>query len=1012
MSTRWIGLLLFVLWVGGSGIAHAAPQITVSPDSPPDVDFGSVRSNNGAANPTSTQTFQISSNGSPSLMITGITFSLGDYRLNPSVSFPLTIMDGTSQTITVEFNPSQTGTRSTTMTIANNSMTPSKVVNLTGEGTAAVISVPATTFGIVPNGTPSSQNVTITNTVTPSPGPLTVTSATITGSTFFHFDNTLGCTGGTTCTFSPPLVIPGGTSTVPIICQPPATASGTSSGTLTFTSDSDSGGDRTGTLTCTAGRADIAVASSLNFTNVAVGQSQPQTVTITNNGNIPLTYGLTEVPDVTQFAITAGCTSSCSISPTPPNNTATFTLTFTPDSPAQVSTSISISNNDPDSGDNPKSIAITGTGDQGVIATDPPNPTALDFGGVAQGSTRTLSFTLKNTGNVTITGIAATLNNPNLGFQFTPASVPTSLTANQQTSINVTFAPAVGTTNVATSITFTGSWTADGQGAQPTTTALQLSGQGLTTGYDVSPGMRAFGDFRFDTRPTLTYSITNTAQADLTVLAPADFVPDAPTINTEFAFAGTKNGAPISLTPPITLRANEHLDVTVTAQPNNRIGTLSGHVNIRTNLMPDRQVMLSANAITAGISVPATVDFGPVDVDGTPPSQTIKLTNNGAATLDIDSIAKMAGGSSAFTVTPLPTTKTTVAPGADFSLTVTYAPTMARAMNQPELLVLDAALAGIVPGPSHALITLQGYGIDRILNVVALDSFPDTFRNPGDSAPIQAIKVSNDGLAPLRVTAVMISDDPPTAGEPVWQLIDSTPAEIKNGAPHDFMVRFAPKQLDDATHSTPRGHLLLINDDNAKPMATVDLVGKCIDRNVGFGPGGAAKLDLGQIGVGIPTVVDLPPVYNLDRVGFTIRSIELNGSQAFQLDADPRNVELPVGAMERFTMTLEPTAPGTVTTTVRLFLDQDPDPHRELTMTATAVFVEAHGSGGCSAGGARSGGGAAFALGALTALGALGGRRRRRARTGATSAARPTSGGDSMVTARSTAARSTLSVTR
>src|SRR4030095_12065105 len=115
------------------------------------------------------------------------------------------------------------------------------------------------------------------------------------------------------------------------------------------------------------------------------------------------------------------------------------------------------------------------------------------------------------------------------------------------------------------------------------------------------------------------------------------------------------------------------------------------------------------------------------------------------------------------------------------------------------------------------------------------------------------------------------------------------------------------KQLDDATHTTPRGHLLLINDDNARPMATVDLVGKCIDRSVGFGPGGAAKIDLGQIGVGVPTVIDLPSVYNLDRVGFTIRSLELSGSQAFQLDGDASNVELPVGATAQFTMTLEPT---------------------------------------------------------------------------------------------------------
>src|SRR6185503_14902770 len=223
----------------------------------------------------------------------------------------------------------------------------------------------------------------------------------------------------------------------------------------------DAGGDGTTTLTCTAGRANIAVsASTLNFVNVAVGQTQPQTVTITNNGSIP--------------------------------------------------------NNDPDPGDNPETITVTGTGDQGVIATDPPSPTALDFGGVAQGSSRTLPFTLKNTGTVTITGISATLNNPGLGFQFNPASVPTSLDPTQQVSINVTFAPPEGNIGGSTSITFAGSWTADGLPATPTTAALQLTGQGLTAGYDVSPATRAFGDFRFDARPALTYSITNTAQADLT----------------------------------------------------------------------------------------------------------------------------------------------------------------------------------------------------------------------------------------------------------------------------------------------------------------------------------------------------------------------------------------------------------------------------------------------------------------------------------------------------------------
>src|SRR6185503_537182 len=258
----------------------------------------------------------------------------------------------------------------------------------------------------------------------------------------------------------------------------------------------------------------------------------------------------------------------------------------------------------------------------------------------------------------------------------------------------------------------------------------------------------------------------------------------------------------------------------VTAQANNRIGTLSGHVNIRTSLTPDRQVTLTGNAITAGISVPSTVDFGAIDVDGTPPSQTIKLTNNGTATLDINSITKMAGASAAFTVTPLPTTKTTVAPGADLVLNVTYAPTMARPMDQPETLVLDASLAGIVPGPSHAMITIQGRGIDRVLTLDAPRPPVRAFRNPGITAPVQTVTVRNGGDAALKITAVMVADDPPTTGDPVWQLVDSGPVDVPGGSSHDFVVRFVPTEIDDPAQGriSPVGRLTLIDDDNARPM--------------------------------------------------------------------------------------------------------------------------------------------------------------------------------------------------
>src|SRR5262249_12048901 len=145
---------LFVVWIGSSGVAHAARTISLTPDSPPAVDFGSVRMSNSATTPTSTRTFRIDSTGDMSLTVSNITFSMTDYRLNPMPSFPLNIPAGMSANITVEFNPISTGTRTATMTIANNSMNDSpKDVSLTGVGTAAVISVPDTIdFGIVNNG--------------------------------------------------------------------------------------------------------------------------------------------------------------------------------------------------------------------------------------------------------------------------------------------------------------------------------------------------------------------------------------------------------------------------------------------------------------------------------------------------------------------------------------------------------------------------------------------------------------------------------------------------------------------------------------------------------------------------------------------------------------------------------------------------------------------------------------------------------------------------------------------
>ncbi|MFV0573044.1 MAG: choice-of-anchor D domain-containing protein [Xanthomarina gelatinilytica] len=98
-------------------------------------------------------TFDIENVGSADLDISsfGIT---GDYTiLSPPT--PLTITSGNSQTVTVRFTPSATGTRNGVLTINNNDIDEGAcVVNLTGEGfvPAPNIRVERSTEALIPNG--------------------------------------------------------------------------------------------------------------------------------------------------------------------------------------------------------------------------------------------------------------------------------------------------------------------------------------------------------------------------------------------------------------------------------------------------------------------------------------------------------------------------------------------------------------------------------------------------------------------------------------------------------------------------------------------------------------------------------------------------------------------------------------------------------------------------------------------------------------------------------------------
>jgi hypothetical protein len=549
---------------------------------------------------------------------------------------------------------------------------------------------------------------------------------------------------------------------------------------------------------------------ALAFGSVDVGRTSPtQRITATNTGTATLTISSASFTTGAANYTVAGTTGSQTVAP---GSSAHWDIACKPAAKNAADGTFHLVSNAP-SGGSP-SVDLTCSGNLGVLTTD---QASLDFGAVLLNGSTTRTLVLSNTGNVAVTGITAVLDKPAIGYSIDPTTpVPTSLNPNGTATLTIKFAPVTPTDGGPAKITFSGSW---GTG-NTTTTVVTLAGQ--TVSINVAPTTLAFGDFRFDSKPTQSFHIANNGLAPVAIDT-VTFVPDLGTTAGEVPAKITLSGADATL--PATLTGGQQFDVAVTPTPNNRTGQVSGHfvVHSTTPGIPDQNVAITGNATAASLSAPMLVDFGGVDIDGASPAQTAMITNTGVAILDISRVTKMLGGSNAFTIT-LPTAPIQLLPGAALPIAITYKPTTERATV--ETLVLVADIVGVLGGPTQAMITIRGRGIDRHLVVDDAEEFPPTYINPGSAAPTREITVHNTGEAMLSITALVIT------GDPVWQLVDASPVDIPGGGSHDFVVRFVPTSV-----ASFEGLLTFTNND--KPMAIVTLTGFAVSVNV-HGGGGCA----------------------------------------------------------------------------------------------------------------------------------------------------------------------------
>jgi hypothetical protein len=403
------------------------------------------------------------------------------------VSLPITIPAGQSKTLNTNIVPPATGSLSGSITLTNNSATPSVVVGLSGAGASAgqpgiSISPASVAFGNVNVGVPSSQTLTVSNTGSTT---LTISNITAAGA------------GYTVSGFALPVSIAAGqTSAFAAIFTPNTT--GVSSGSVMITSNAPSSPTSVG-LTGTGVQGQLtANPGTVAFGNIAVGSTGSQTINLTNGGSASVTISQASVSG-TGFAI-SGLTTPLTLTA---GQTTSFTATLVPSVPGALTGTLTINSNAP----NPiTTIPLNGTGAQPTIVL---TPASVSFGSVTVGAPNSQTILVQNTGNATLTVSQATASGA--GFSISGLAIPSTIAAGTSKTFNISFGPAAaGAVSGSVSLV---------SNAPGSPTAIPLSGTGVasTMSLNASTTGVAFGNAAVGSNSSQNVTLTNSGNSTVTI---------------------------------------------------------------------------------------------------------------------------------------------------------------------------------------------------------------------------------------------------------------------------------------------------------------------------------------------------------------------------------------------------------------------------------------------------------------------------------------------------------------
>jgi hypothetical protein len=308
--------------LGFSSLLLAQPSVMLSPAS---LSFG----NQAVGTSSAAQVVTVTNTGTASLRFSGIRISGGNSKdFSQSNTCGATLGVNANCTISVEFDPTQTGSRTSAISIADNAAGSPQSVPLSGTGSApgATLSPASLSFsGVLVGKSSATQSVTLSN---PGTGTLNINAITASG----DFSETNNCMA---------TVAAGSSCTITVTFSP--TAAWSRGGSIVITDNAYNDPNQVMVLVGmgNSGAAASVTPTSLSFGNETLGAtSTAKTITVSNTGTAAL--NINNVLASGDYSQTNNCPASLST-----GANCTINVMFAPSSTGSRTGDITVNDTDP-----------------------------------------------------------------------------------------------------------------------------------------------------------------------------------------------------------------------------------------------------------------------------------------------------------------------------------------------------------------------------------------------------------------------------------------------------------------------------------------------------------------------------------------------------------------------------------------------------------------------------------------------------------------------------------------